>query len=203
MDPVTVMEAAVRDENEIRYARIKSEKKKGYVRLVTNLGMINLELDCDLCPQTCDNFITHCAEKYYVGSKFHRSIRNFIVSEANGRDEKRSKVNFRSKVVIQLEQVRVADQFGIKHFEMNVIRNYNTVLEACWVWPMQDHIPINRNCNSSSDQTWKNNLCPSILVFLLIDLAKVSMESTQSSEGSLNWNCQTSMRLFVAELSVV
>ena len=83
MDPVTVMEAAVRDENEIRYTRIKNEKKKGYARLVTNLGTINLELDCDLCPRTCDNFIKHCADKYYVGTKFHRSIKNFIVSEGN------------------------------------------------------------------------------------------------------------------------
>jgi peptidyl-prolyl cis-trans isomerase-like protein 2 len=81
MDPVTVMEAAVRDENEIRYARIKNAKKKGYARLVTNLGVINIELDCDLCPQTCENFIKHCADKYYVGSKFHRSIKNFIVSK--------------------------------------------------------------------------------------------------------------------------
>ncbi len=79
MDPVTVMEAAIRDENEIRYARIKNEKKKGYARLVTNLGVINIELDCDLCPQTCENFIKHCADKYYVGTKFHRSIKNFIV----------------------------------------------------------------------------------------------------------------------------
>jgi len=79
MDPVTVMEAAARDENEVRYARIKSEKKKGYVRLVTNLGTLNLELNCDLCPQTCENFIRHCADKYYVGTKFHRSIKNFII----------------------------------------------------------------------------------------------------------------------------
>ncbi|UJR10073.1 hypothetical protein I4U23_014295 [Adineta vaga] len=79
MDPVTVMEAATRDENEVRYSRIRNGKKKGYVRLVTNLGVINIELDCDLCPQTCDNFIKHCADKYYVGTKFHRSIKNFII----------------------------------------------------------------------------------------------------------------------------
>ena len=68
MDPVTVMETAVCDDNEIRYAPVRNSRKKGYVRLVTNLGMINLELDCDLCPQTCKNFIKHCANKYDVGS---------------------------------------------------------------------------------------------------------------------------------------
>jgi peptidyl-prolyl cis-trans isomerase-like protein 2 len=91
LDPVTVTEAAVRDENEIRYTRIRNSKKKGYVRLVTNLGMINLELDCDLCPQTCDNFIKHCADKYYVGSKFHRSIKNFIVSFSQRTTKKETK----------------------------------------------------------------------------------------------------------------
>lgn len=79
MDPVTVTEAAVRGENEIRYDRIRKSKKKGYVRLQTNLGIINVELDCDLCPQTCENFIKHCANKYYTGTKFHRSIKNFII----------------------------------------------------------------------------------------------------------------------------
>ncbi len=135
MDPVTIMEAAVRDENEIRYARIKNEKKKGYARLVTNLGMINIELDCDLCPKTCENFIKHCADKYYVGSKFHRSIRNFIVSKSMIliREKKRRQAmfDFRYKVVIQLEQVLVENQFGINHFEMNVIQNYNIVEEEC------------------------------------------------------------------------
>lgn len=131
MDPVTVMEAAVRDENEIRYARIKNEKKKGYARLVTNLGVINIELDCDLCPQTCENFIKHCADKYYVGTKFHRSIKNFIVSAEVFVRKYLKFVYCRFKVVIQLEPVRVESLYGINHFVMNAIRNYNIVDEAC------------------------------------------------------------------------
>jgi hypothetical protein len=39
--------------------------------------------------------------------------------------------DFRYKVVIQLEQVRVENQSGIKHFEMNVIQNYNILQEEC------------------------------------------------------------------------
>lgn len=52
----------------------------GYVRLVMNFGALNLELHCDLVPKTCENFIKHCQNGYYDGTKFHRSIRNFMVN---------------------------------------------------------------------------------------------------------------------------
>ncbi|KAI4460661.1 peptidyl-prolyl cis-trans isomerase-related [Holotrichia oblita] len=53
--------------------------KKGYVRLITNFGPLNLELYCDVVPKTCENFIKHAANGYYNGTKFHRSIRNFMI----------------------------------------------------------------------------------------------------------------------------
>lgn len=40
-------------------------KKKGYVRLETSHGNLNLELHCDLTPRACENFITHCEAGYY------------------------------------------------------------------------------------------------------------------------------------------
>ncbi|XP_050305000.1 RING-type E3 ubiquitin-protein ligase PPIL2 [Anthonomus grandis grandis] len=76
MNRTLVHEAAIRHEDEVRYERVK---KKGYVRLVTNLGMLNLELYCDQVPKTCENFIKHCENGYYNGTKFHRSIRNFMI----------------------------------------------------------------------------------------------------------------------------
>ena len=54
-------------------------KKKGYVRLVTNVGPLNIELHCDYVPKTCENFIKHCASGYYNGTRFHRSIKHFMV----------------------------------------------------------------------------------------------------------------------------
>lgn len=50
------------------------------MRLATNFGQLNFELYCDVTPKTCDNFIKHCLSGYYNGTKFHRSIRNFMVS---------------------------------------------------------------------------------------------------------------------------
>ena len=64
------------DEDQLKYSRIK---KKGYVRLVTNLGQLNIELHCDAVPKTCENFLVHCQKGYYNRTKFHRSIKNFMV----------------------------------------------------------------------------------------------------------------------------
>lgn len=70
-------EPAVLHEDIVRYERVK---KKGYVRLITNLGQLNLELHSDIVPKTCENFLKHCDNGYYDNTKFHRSIRNFMVS---------------------------------------------------------------------------------------------------------------------------
>ncbi|KAK4876281.1 hypothetical protein RN001_012703 [Aquatica leii] len=69
-------EPAILHEDVVRYNRIK---KKGYVRLVTNIGPLNLELHCDIVAKTCENFLRHCEKGYYDGTKFHRSIRNFMI----------------------------------------------------------------------------------------------------------------------------
>ncbi|XP_058794061.1 RING-type E3 ubiquitin-protein ligase PPIL2 [Phymastichus coffea] len=76
MPRVTTVDAAVLDEDVVRYERVK---KKGYVKLLTSHGALNLELHCDLIPKACENFIKHCQNGYYNGTKFHRSIRNFMI----------------------------------------------------------------------------------------------------------------------------
>jgi len=43
------------------------------------MGALNLELYCDQVPKTCENFIGLCAKGYYENTKFHRSIRNFML----------------------------------------------------------------------------------------------------------------------------
>ncbi|CAH9118945.1 unnamed protein product [Cuscuta epithymum] len=71
-DPVT--------KNEHEYVKVeKTPAKKGYVRLQTTHGDLNIELHCDLTPRTCENFITLCERGYYNGLAFHRSIRNFMI----------------------------------------------------------------------------------------------------------------------------
>lgn len=74
--PVYNHEAAILEDSVVRYERVK---KKGYVRLNTNHGPLNIELHCDIVPKTCENFIRHCSNGYYDGNIFHRSIKNFMV----------------------------------------------------------------------------------------------------------------------------
>ena len=68
-DRVTSIQAARLDDEVVLFSRVK---KKGYVRIQTNLGPLNLELYCDTVPKTCQNFITHCANGYYNNTIFHR-----------------------------------------------------------------------------------------------------------------------------------
>lgn len=54
-------------------------KKKGYVRIHTNLGHLNVELHCDLASRTCENFLGLCEIGYFDDTIFHRSIKDFMI----------------------------------------------------------------------------------------------------------------------------
>ncbi|KAJ3003387.1 RING-type E3 ubiquitin-protein ligase ppil2 [Thoreauomyces humboldtii] len=68
--------AALWDEDEYMFDRVK---EKGYAQIKTNLGTINLELYCDEAPHACYNMIQLAKKGYYDGSRFHRSIKNFMI----------------------------------------------------------------------------------------------------------------------------
>lgn len=57
---------------------LRKKKKKGYVKMKTNLGDMLLELHCDIVPRTCMNFLKLCEANKYNGSPFHRLIKNFM-----------------------------------------------------------------------------------------------------------------------------
>eukprot|EP01083_Nonionella_stella_P105007 301673_1 len=80
--PVTSNTLAYLSESEIRernYQRMKGSGKKGFVRIETNHGQLNLQLDCDLAPRTCHNFLLLCKRGYYDGIIFHRLIISFMI----------------------------------------------------------------------------------------------------------------------------
>ncbi|GIL92325.1 hypothetical protein Vretimale_19576 [Volvox reticuliferus] len=74
----TAWQPATRNER-ARTRLQRTPAKKGYVRLHTNLGDLNVELHCDLAPRTCENFLALCDMGYYDGTVFHRSIKNFMI----------------------------------------------------------------------------------------------------------------------------
>jgi peptidyl-prolyl cis-trans isomerase-like protein 2 len=57
----------------------RNPSKKGYLRLHTSLGDLNIELHCDIAPRTTENFIYLCEMGYYNDTVFHRSIKNFMI----------------------------------------------------------------------------------------------------------------------------
>ncbi|KAI1722001.1 cyclophilin type peptidyl-prolyl cis-trans isomerase/CLD domain-containing protein [Ditylenchus destructor] len=49
------------------------------VTLHTTAGDIKIELFCQKCPKTCENFLALCASNYYDNCIFHRNIKSFMV----------------------------------------------------------------------------------------------------------------------------
>ncbi|KAL7673715.1 hypothetical protein ACOME3_008567 [Neoechinorhynchus agilis] len=49
------------------------------VTLHTDVGDIKIELFCEHCPKTCENFLALCASQSYRNCIFHRNVPGFIV----------------------------------------------------------------------------------------------------------------------------
>ncbi|CAK7206744.1 cyclophilin peptidyl-prolyl cis-trans isomerase Cyp8 [Sporothrix eucalyptigena] len=78
LTPETSGERAVLSDEEwmLKPRRIKF---KGYARLETNLGNLNIELHTDTAPKAVWNFVRLAQKGYYRDVAFHRNIRNFMI----------------------------------------------------------------------------------------------------------------------------
>ncbi|WBW75605.1 cyclophilin family peptidyl-prolyl cis-trans isomerase Cyp8 [Schizosaccharomyces osmophilus] len=76
--PVTKNEKAIipQEDYMLNHVRIKH---KGYARMITNFGEINLELHTDYAPHAVYNFIQLSKKGYYRNTMFHRSIPRFMI----------------------------------------------------------------------------------------------------------------------------
>ncbi|KAF2397720.1 peptidyl-prolyl cis-trans isomeras-like protein-like 2 [Trichodelitschia bisporula] len=57
----------------------KRVKIKGYARMQTSLGDLNIELYPEFAPKAVWNFVRLAQKGYYKGLIFHRNIRNFMI----------------------------------------------------------------------------------------------------------------------------
>ena len=57
----------------------KRVKQKGYARISTNHGDLNVELRPEFAPHAVWNFVQLAKKGYYNGVVFHRNIRNFMI----------------------------------------------------------------------------------------------------------------------------
>ena len=78
LTPNTSTERAIMSDEEYML-KPKRVKQKGYARLSTNLGDLNIELYPEHAPKAVWNFIQLSKRGYYKGVQFHRNIRNFMI----------------------------------------------------------------------------------------------------------------------------
>lgn len=76
--PHTGAERAVLSEEDYML-KPKRVKVKGYARIATNLGNLNVELNPEFAPKAVYNFVKLAQKGYYNGVAFHRNIRNFMI----------------------------------------------------------------------------------------------------------------------------
>ncbi|GAA5927111.1 PPIL2 family peptidylprolyl isomerase [Sporobolomyces koalae] len=75
----TSVENALWDEEDLMYEAVRDKGERGYVRMNTNYGDLNLELYCERAPRTCYNFLKLAQEGKYQNIKFHRLIPGFML----------------------------------------------------------------------------------------------------------------------------
>lgn len=78
LTPETSGERALLSDEEYML-RPKRVKIKGYARIETNLGSLNIELQTETAPRAVWNFVQLAKKGYYNGVKFHRNIPNFMI----------------------------------------------------------------------------------------------------------------------------
>ncbi len=78
LTPETSGERAILTDEEYML-KPKRVKIKGYARIETTLGDLNVELQTEHAPRAVWNFIRLAQTGYYKGVGFHRSIRNFMI----------------------------------------------------------------------------------------------------------------------------
>ena len=78
LTPNTSTERAIMSDEEYML-KPKRVKLKGYARLSTNAGDLNIELYPEYAPKAVWNFIQLSKRGYYKGVQFHRNIKNFMI----------------------------------------------------------------------------------------------------------------------------
>ncbi|EFR04681.1 peptidyl-prolyl cis-trans isomerase cyp8 [Nannizzia gypsea CBS 118893] len=78
LTPHTAADLSIMSDEEYMLKRGRV-KIKGYARIVTNLGDLNIELHTEHAPKAVWNFIQLAKKGYYKGVTFHRNIKGFMI----------------------------------------------------------------------------------------------------------------------------
>ena len=81
MDRSTTAALRAASDDELKTARwkvLRSLGQKGYARIRTSLGDLNVEIHCDMVPRASENFLGLCRDGKYDDTLFHRVVRHFV-----------------------------------------------------------------------------------------------------------------------------
>ncbi|KAI9766314.1 MAG: Peptidyl-prolyl cis-trans isomerase cyp8 [Geoglossum simile] len=78
LTPHTSLERALLTDEEYML-KPRRVKIKGYARIQTSLGDLNVELQTEYAPKAVYNFVQLAKKGYYRDTTFHRNIRNFMI----------------------------------------------------------------------------------------------------------------------------
>ncbi|KAH0544340.1 Peptidyl-prolyl cis-trans isomerase cyp8 [Glutinoglossum americanum] len=78
LTPHTSLERALLTDEEYML-KPRRVKIKGYARIQTSLGDVNVELHTEYAPKAVYNFVQLAKKGYYRDTTFHRNIRNFMI----------------------------------------------------------------------------------------------------------------------------
>ncbi|SBT76498.1 peptidyl-prolyl cis-trans isomerase, putative [Plasmodium ovale] len=65
--------------NDMIYEHVRKKKKNSYIRLITDIGMINIELYTFMYPKLCHNFIFLCEYRYYNKTDIFKKDKNDVI----------------------------------------------------------------------------------------------------------------------------
>ena len=80
LTPHTAGERALLTDEEYML-KARRVKNKGYARVQTNVGDLKMELQTEYAPKAVWNFVQLAKRGYYRDIRFHRNIRNFMVTQ--------------------------------------------------------------------------------------------------------------------------
>ena len=105
----------------------------------SNFGPIAIEIFADKVPKTAENFIELCEKGYYKGTKFHRLIKNFMVSFIIIKF-----CRFKEEILKVLE--KEDNPYLVKNLKMNFILVFHIWVEVFFRWLIVDLIQMALNC---------------------------------------------------------
>ncbi|SBS82344.1 cyclophilin [Plasmodium ovale curtisi] len=111
--------------NDMIYDHVRKKKKNSYIRLITDIGMINIELYTFMYPKLCHNFIFLCEYRYYNKTDIFKKDKNddivFFGSSKNNFHSAASGFYWRKKLKKHKLRKKINDEVSINKLKESLM----------------------------------------------------------------------------------